>query len=391
LRALKGLRGGSLAVDESGTETKFGSIADDRAAIDARIEVLDSRFFRAVAAGGSLGAAQAYIQGWWRSDDLVAVMQLMARNDSLGAQSPVVALGAAIGGAMRRIFQRNTRAGNRRNVSAHYDLGNEFFRLMLDESMTYSCGLFERPNSSLAEASRSKYDLVCRKLALGPRDHVLEIGTGWGGFALHAAGEYGCRVTTTTISRQQRCEATARVAAAGLSQRVTVLGEDYRDLTGQYDALVSIEMIEAVGHAYFNRYFATCSRLLKSNGAMLLQAITIPDQHYDRYRRGTDFIRRYVFPGGLLPSLGTISGSVRRMTDLRIVHLQDFAAHYATTLRCWRQRFFENLAPIRALGYSDEFLRMWEFYLCYCEAGFRERTIGVAQIVLAKPAWRGEV
>jgi cyclopropane-fatty-acyl-phospholipid synthase len=286
------------------------------------------------------------------------------------------------------LLRRNTASGSRRNISAHYDLGNDFFSLFLDETMAYSCAIFSRADSSLYEASVTKFDRICRKLELTADDHVLEIGSGWGGFAIHAAQRYGCRVTTTTISPRQHEFTRRQVEAAGLGERVTVLCEDYRALTGSYDKLVSIEMIEAVGHEYFDTYFRVCSDRLKPDGMMLLQAIVIPDQRYDRYRRSADFIQRYIFPGGCLPSIGAICRSLGRATDLRLFHLEDITPHYAETLAQWRQRFGANLDRIGKLGFSEDFLRTWEFYFCYCEGGFRERVIGDVQVLLTKPACR---
>jgi cyclopropane-fatty-acyl-phospholipid synthase len=281
-------------------------------------------------------------------------------------------------------LRRNTRAGSRRNIAAHYDLGNDFFALFLDASMMYSCALFEDPAATLAEAQRAKLDAVCRKLALGPGDHVLEIGTGWGGFALHAASRYGCRVTTTTISRNQHELARERVRAAGLEARVTLLLEDYRDLRGRYDKLVSIEMIEAIGHQYFGEFFRRCDALLAPGGRMLLQAITIADQRYEAARDEVDFIKRYIFPGCCIPSVTALARAMTASSTLRIEHLEDIGPHYATTLARWRDNLLGNAARVRALGLPESFLRMWVFYLCYCEAGFAERALGDVQAVLRK-------
>jgi cyclopropane-fatty-acyl-phospholipid synthase len=286
--------------------------------------------------------------------------------------------------------RRNTVAGSRRNIKAHYDLGNEFYRLFLDDTLTYSCGIFEREESSLREASVAKYDRICRKLALSPADRVLEIGTGWGGFAIHAAAQCGCRVTTTTISDRQHELAAERIAAAGLADRITLLKTDYRDLTGTFDALVSIEMIEAVGHHFLDDFFRVCGRRLKPDGQMLLQAITIRDQVFDWHKRNVDFIKRYIFPGSCIPSIAAISDAVARATDLRMVHLEDITTHYATTLRRWRENFFANLDQVKALGFPDAFIRMWEFYLCYCEGGFAERYLGDVQVLFTKPMCRRE-
>jgi cyclopropane-fatty-acyl-phospholipid synthase len=251
--------------------------------------------------------------------------------------------------------------------------------------MTYSAGIFETPESTLEDASRAKYDRICRKLALGRNHHVLEIGTGWGGFAIHAARNFGCRVTTTTISQQQREFALERIRQQGLSDRITVLLQDYRDLRGSFDRLVSIEMIEAVGHRYLATYFAQCCRLLKSDGMMALQAITIPDERYDDYRKNVDFIQKYIFPGGCLPCFSSMTQAVKRGTDFRLIHSEDFAGHYAETLTRWRQNFWLHEDQVRHLGFDDQFIRMWNYYLCYCEAGFRERQIGVSQLLLSRP------
>jgi cyclopropane-fatty-acyl-phospholipid synthase len=281
-------------------------------------------------------------------------------------------------------LHRNTRAGSRRNIAAHYDLGNEFFRLFLDETMMYSCAIFEHAQMTLAEASVAKLEAVCRKLALAPGDHVLEVGSGWGGFALHAAGRYGCRVTTTTISPSQFELARERVRAAGLEGRVTVLLEDYRDLAGRYDKLVSIEMIEAIGHRQFEEFFRVSAARLAPGGRMLLQSIVIDDRHYARARDEVDFIKRYIFPGCCIPSLGALSQAMTAASDLHIEDVEDIGPHYATTLARWRDNFLARLAEVRALGYPDEFIRMWEFYLCYCEAGFAERALGDVQLLLRR-------
>jgi len=286
---------------------------------------------------------------------------------------------------------RNTRGGSSRNIQAHYDLGNDFFQLFLDPTMMYSSGIFEHLQMTLEEASIAKLERICRKLDLKPGDRVIEIGTGWGGFAMHAARHYGCHVTTTTISPSQHAMARERIAAAGLSEQIDLLLTDYRDLGtrgGQYDKLVSIEMIEAVGHHYYDTYFRQCSELLKPEGAMLLQAITIADQQYEVAKNSVDFIQRYIFPGSCIPSVTAISDSLARVTDLRLTHLEDIGPHYATTLRLWHDNFDAQLDAVRALGYPETFIRMWQFYLCYCEAGFIERVIGDAQLLLIKPQCR---
>jgi cyclopropane-fatty-acyl-phospholipid synthase len=286
-----------------------------------------------------------------------------------------------------RWLERNTPARSRKQIAAHYDLGNDLFRLMLDETMMYSCAFFESDHATLHEAQLAKLDRICRKLDLGPDDHVLEIGTGWGGFAIHAAGNYGCRVTTTTISAEQLALARRRVVAAGLEDRVTLLLEDYRDLAGSYDKLVSIEMIEAVGWQYFEKFFERCGALLAPHGAMLLQSITIDDRAYEVEKATRSFANTHIFPGGCLPSVEVIARSVARASDLRTVDLEDITSHYVQTLRCWRESFLAQLDRVRALGYDGRFQRMWELYLAYCEGGFDSRRIGTVQLMLAKPGY----
>lgn len=387
-RLLAKLQHGRLTLLEPGATFSFGE-PGGRINLHASVSVLHPRFYRSLLLGGSRGLGEAYMNGWWSADDLTAVIRLLARNlagfeTSLG---PWLRMAGPVFQLMKRPF-RNTLAGSRSNIAAHYDLGNDFYALFLDDTMTYSCGIFAREDSTLKEASLAKYDRICKKLDLGPGDHVLEIGSGWGGFAIHAAGRYGCRVTTTTISQAQYDLAAERLKAAGLADRVTLLLQDYRHLEGRFDKLVSIEMIEAVGYEYFDTFFRVCNDRLKDDGLMCLQAITIADRVFDRYRRSYDFIRSHVFPGSCLISIAAASASVARVTDLRLVHLEDLTPHYARTLRLWRERFFANLDQVRALGYPESFIRLWEFYLCYCEGGFAERYIGDVQMVLAKPQCR---
>jgi cyclopropane-fatty-acyl-phospholipid synthase len=303
---------------------------------------------------------------------------------------------ALVSRPLLRLFHwanRNSKHGSARNIAAHYDLGNELYQLMLDDTMAYSCAIFPRPDASLEEGSSAKFEAACRKLDLKPGDHVLEIGTGWGGFAIHAAQRYGCRVTTTTISREQHAYAVRKIAGLGLADRITVLLKDYRELdtefSGLYDKLVSIEMVEAVGANFLDGYFRHCASLLKPEGAMLLQAITIRDQFYAQALKSVDYIQRYVFPGSFIPSIAALSASMARATDFKIFHLEDIGPHYARTLRLWRERFFANLARVRELGYSDNFVRLWEYYLCYCEGGFMERQLGTVQMLLTRPGFRG--
>lgn len=355
------------------------------------INVHNRRFYRDVVLGGGLGAAESYIRGQWDSPDLTAAMRVLAQNsDVLAGVDRGAARWLRPLRAVANWLRRNTRAGSKRNISAHYDLSNDFFALMLDPTMTYSSGIFPTRESTLEEASIEKYDRICRKLQLKPEDHLLEIGTGWGGFAEHAVRNYGCHVTTTTISDQQHAYAKRRLRTVGIDHRVTLLKDDYRDLRGAYDKLVSIEMIEAVGEKFLPGYFAKCSELLKPHGMMCLQAITIPDHRYDDYRRSVDFIQRYIFPGGFLPSIGAIGACLGRATDFRFVHSEDFGTHYAETLAHWRHNFWQEIDAVRSLGFDERFIRTWHYYLCYCEAGFREREIGVSQLLLTKPACRRE-
>lgn len=384
-RRLSGLQQGRLNVMEAGAVYRFGQ-ETPACRLHASVRIHDPRVYRRLVLRGSIGAAEGYMAGEWSCDDLTTLARLFVRNRRVldGLEQGPVQLAMMLfraGHAQRR----NNRYNSRRNIAVHYDLGNDFYRLFLDPSLMYSCALFERPDMSLAEAALAKLERICRKLALGPHDHVLEIGSGWGGFALHAARHYGCRVTTTTISRGQYALARERVAAAGLTGRIEVLYRDYRDLRGCYDKLVSIEMIEAVGHQYFTTFFQHCARLLKEDGLMLLQAITIAEQEYRRAKRTVDFIQKYIFPGGCLPSLAALSGAWAQGSDLRLIHLEDIGPHYALTLSHWRQRFRTNLDRVRAQGFDERFIRMWEYYFCYCEGGFLERAIGTAQLLLAKP------
>jgi cyclopropane-fatty-acyl-phospholipid synthase len=383
---LSTLRSGALTlVDAEGTE-RFGVPGSE---LRATVRVIDPRFYRALVTRGALGGAEAYMDGYWWSDDLTATVRILASNRStLQGLDSGLARWALPSLALFQRLRANTRPGSRRNIAAHYDLGNEFFELFLDPTLTYSSGVFETPTATMEQASVAKYERVCRKLQLDSSDHVLEIGTGWGGFALHAARHYGCRVTTATISRRQYDLARRRVAEVGLSDRVDVRFEDYRDLRGSYDKLASIEMVEAVGHEYLETFFRACSDLLRPEGVMVVQGITVPDQDYAAHKRNVDFIKRYIFPGGELVSVGALNEAAARATDLRTTHLEDMTPHYAETLRRWRLRMSENIQEMRGLGLDERFLRMWEFYLCYCEAGFEERQVGVIQAVFEKPGAR---
>jgi cyclopropane-fatty-acyl-phospholipid synthase len=381
-KQLEAIRHGSLTFIESGWRESYG---DSDALLQASVYVEDPRFYRALAFRGALGGAEAYMDGYWQTHDLTAVIRILALNQSI-LRDLQRGLASWIRPALALFHQlhSNTRSGSRGNIAAHYDLGNEFFALFLDPTLTYSSGIFESDDATMEQASIAKYERVCDKLGLGPEDHVLEIGTGWGGFALHAASTRGCRVTTTTISGEQHTFASQRIINAGLSDRVEVLFEDYRDLTGRYDKLVSLEMIEAVGSDHLDSFFSVCSDRLTPAGVMLLQAITVPDGDYETHTRTVDFIKRYIFPGADLVSVLAMNSAAAWSSDLRMTHLEDLSPHYAETLRRWRDKMFENLREMRELDLDDRFLRMWEFYLCYCEGGFEEREIGVVQAVFEK-------
>ena len=384
-RVLNRLQYGRLILVDGDEERSYGAETEDFP-VSATVTVRDPAFYPAILFGGTIGSGEAYMDGLWEADDLTAVIQIFVRN--MEAMEAMESGAARLTDPFHRAFhrlRRGTRKGSRANIAAHYDLGNDFYRLFLDETMTYSCGIFEREDSTLAEASTAKYERIARKLALSPEDHVLEIGTGWGGFAVHAAERFGCRVTTTTISREQHDYAVERVRRAGLSDRVTVLFEDYRDLTGEYDKLVSIEMIEAVGHEFYGDFFRTCGERLRPEGLMALQAIVIRDDRYEKQLRSPDFIKRYIFPGSCIPSVTALGKAAATVSDLRMVHLEDITPHYATTLRMWRERFFENMPAVRKMGFSETFIRMWEFYLSYCEGSFLERYIGDVQAIYARP------
>jgi cyclopropane-fatty-acyl-phospholipid synthase len=379
---LSRLREGRIEVVEGGRTRAFGPSG---ARLVATLRVHDSRFWGALL-GGSRRLAEAYGAGMWDTDDLVALVRTAAREiPRLDRwRRPL----ARVRSLMSRV-PRNTRAGARRHIAAHYDLGNDLFRLFLDETMTYSCAVFETPSATLREAQEAKLERVCRKLQLGPEDHVLEIGTGWGSFALHAAERFGCRVTTTTISQEQHDAAVRRVREAGLADHVTVLLEDYRDLRGRYDKLVSIEMIEAVGWQYFDLFFRRCGQLLDPRGLMLLQAIVVDDRAYEVEKSSRSFIKELIFPSGCLPSVEVITRCVARATNLRMLDLEDITAHYPETLRRWRENFVRMAGRAAELGYDLRFRRLWELYLAYSEGGFLERRIGDVQALLAGPAYRG--
>jgi cyclopropane-fatty-acyl-phospholipid synthase len=383
LSILRRIDVGRLTVVDGGERLVFG-----HGAPEGTVVVRSPKAWNALLRG-SRGMAESYRDGLWDSPDLTAVVRVAARNvtklDALRRRLTPVREPFQ---RARAAFVRNTPGRSRTDIAAHYDLGNELFALMLDPTMMYSSAVFDRPQMTLEEASVAKLERICEKLDLGPDDHVLEIGTGWGGFAVHAASTRGCRVTTTTISAEQHAHAVAAVLAAGVQDRVTVLRDDYRDLRGSYDKLVSIEMIEAVGWKDFGTFFRCCSELLAPDGSMLLQAIVMDDRAYAVERASKSFIRTLIFPNGCLPSREVIARCVARDTDLHTVHLEDLTPHYAETLRRWRGNFDGAETQLEALGYDERFRRLWRMYLAYCEAGFAERRIGLVQAVFAKPHWR---
>ena len=382
LAKLKKLQQGKLTLIENGISYYFGNAGS----ISATITVLDAHFYGEIAFGGSIGAGEAYMLNYWQADNLTNVIRLFAVNQSImdtleggfeWLSKPILKI--------LHYLNRNTTDGSRKNIAAHYDLGNDFFKLWLDPSMMYSSAIFSPPNCSLEAASLKKLQVICDKLDLKPTDHVIEIGTGWGGFAIYAAKHYGCKVTTTTISKQQYDEAVLRVNAEHLNDKIILLLNDYRDLNGTYDKLVSIEMIEAVGHQFYDIYFKKCASLLKPEGLALIQAITIVDQRFDAAKNSVDFIQRYIFPGSNIPSVTALLSSMTKSSDFRLFDCEDIGPHYATTLRKWNENFFANIEAVRKLGYSEEFIKMWQFYLCYCEGGFAERALGDVHLLLAKP------
>ncbi len=386
LRQLHQLQHGQLVLIVDGERLCFGQPG---APLHGEIEVHNAALWSMVAANGSIGAGEAYIHDYWSSPDLTAVIRIFVANlDVLdGMERGLARLRRPLVKTLHWL-NRNTRQGSRRNISAHYDLGNALFEQLLDPTMMYSAAMFRSADDSLEQAQLYKLERICQKLDLKPDDHLLEIGTGWGSMALYAATHYGCKVTTTTLSHEQFAYTQRRIEEQGLQDRITLLLQDYRDLTGTYDKLVSIEMVEAVGHRFLPAYFKQCAHLLKDDGLMLLQAITIRDQRHEQASRSVDFIQRYIFPGGALPSVSSMLETISRDTDMNLHHMEDFGLHYARTLRLWHDNLRRTRHSLEALGYDQAFFRLWEFYLCYCEGGFLERSIGTAQLLLAKPAAR---
>ncbi|TDR51636.1 cyclopropane-fatty-acyl-phospholipid synthase [Halomonas ventosae] len=387
LAQLDRLEGGNITLIDGHQRHQLGQGGPLRVTLVVR----HHRAWKRLALGGTVGAAESYMEGDWDADDPVALVRLFAANlERVNGEieNGPARLGRWLLGALYGL-QRNSLRGSKRNIAAHYDIGNALFATFLDQDhRMYSSAVFPHPEASLEEASTHKLDLMLEKLDLQPHHHLLEIGTGWGGLAIHAAKTRGCRVTTTTISAEQHAYTARRIEEEGLGERITLLQQDYRELEGQYDRLISVEMIEAVGHQYLGTYLATLDRLLTDDGQAMLQAITIRDQRYEAAKREMDFIKRYIFPGGFLPSHRAILDGLTRHTSLNVIDLDEIGLHYARTLREWRHRFEASLETVRRLGYDERFIRMWRYYLCYCEGGFLERTIGTCHLLLAKPGAR---
>jgi cyclopropane-fatty-acyl-phospholipid synthase len=386
LALLGQLRGCEITLIEPGVTLALGTPEPGRETLRATVVVHDHAMYRVVALSGTVGVGEAYMDGLWSCEDLTTLVRIFVQNRDLLDRMETGL--ARLGGALLRLWatlRRNTRGGSRRNVARHYDLGNELFRVFLDDNLMYSAAVFRDAHEPLEWASKRKLDRICAKLELRPGLRVVEIGSGWGGFAIHAARHYGCHVTTTTISRAQYDLARDRVRAAGLEDRVTLLLQDFRDLDGRYDRLVSIEMVEAIGARNLDAYFAKCSELLAPDGMALIQAITIEDHRYAQALRSVDFIQRYIFPGSFIPAISAMTESIARASDLKLYQLEDIGPSYAITLKHWRERFCARLDEVRALGYPERFIRMWLYYLSYCEGGFMERSIGDVQMLLLKP------
>ncbi len=388
LRLLQRIEVGSLTVHEGDEVFHVGNDARPEEP-HAHVTIHNPRTYWRVLTGGTIASGEAYIDGDWTSPNVTEVTRLFSANmATMAAMKDKQHWWTKLALKLAHLGNRNTQSGSRKNISAHYDLGNDFFALFLDSSLMYSSAVFPSSDSNLEDASRHKLELICQSLELSADDHLIEIGTGWGGMAIHAAEHYGCRVTTTTISEEQFNKAREEVKDKGLEDKITVLCKDYRDLEGQFDKLVSIEMIEAVGHEFYESYFRCVSKLLKPHGKAVIQAITIPDQRYEEARDYVDYIKRYIFPGGCLPSIKIISENLAQYTDMQMIDLIDITKDYARTLEAWHRAFLEQMEVVREMGFDDRFINMWRFYLSYCEGGFRERIIGTFQITMAKPGYR---
>ena len=385
-KKFKNLETGHISVNDGHETFTFGdSNSDEKVSVD----IHSQEFYVMTGSGGALGIAEAYVAGYWSSDDVVKLFQIIIRNRDilLSLEKGFAKLVKPINKMIHR-GRQNTLRGSKENILAHYDLSNDFYKLWLDPSMTYSCAFFNNDSVTLEEASIEKLDRICRKLDLSEDDSVLEIGTGWGSFSIHAAKNYGCKVTTTTISDAQFDYARSRIKDEGLESKITLINKDYRDLDGKYDKIVSIEMIEAVGYEYIPDYFSKLSSLLNNNGLVALQGITYNDQNFEVYKDSVDFIKKYIFPGSCLISIAQIIDVIKKDTDLAMVDMEDITKHYAVTLNRWRKNFMDVIPKVKEMGYSQAFINMWEFYFLYCEAGFSERNIGDVQMIFAKSGSR---
>ena len=381
------IKEGEITVIENSAHITFGEITANFP-VKATIEVQNPKMYLDIVAKGLNGSADAFIKGWWTCDNLTNLVRIFTRNRDAANQfeSGIANLAIWIM-KLSHSCRRNNLKESLRNIHAHYDLGNDFFSTFLDDTRMYSCAIFSKPESSLHEASITKIDRICKKLNLSPADHLLEIGTGWGGFALHAAKHYGCRVTSTTISKEQFVFTENLIKENGLQDQVTILKKDFRQLDGQFDKLVSIEMIEAVGYKLYKTFFQKCSQLLKPEGLLVIQAITITDNLFEESKDFIDFIKQYIFPGSCIPSITALCNAATS-SDIKLFHLEDITPHYARTLKEWRINFLKNNKQVKDLGFTNAFIRMWLFYLCYCEGGFIERQIGNVQMVFTKPLCR---
>lgn len=385
IKMLSGLQFGQLTLQQGDQQWRFGEGSHPH----ALLTIHDTAAYQKILFGGSIGAGEAYIDKLWDTDDLTALIRIMVLNMSLlDRMEKGLAWLLRPVNLVRHFLNANDKNGSKRNIIAHYDLGNDLYGAFLDPSMMYSSAIYPNQEASLEDAQQHKLETICQKLDLQPTDSVIEIGTGWGGFAIYAAGKYGCHVTTTTISDAQHQEASRRIAAARLGDKITLLQSDYRDLSGQYDKLVSIEMIEAVGDRFLPEFFHKCGALLKPHGKMLLQAITIADQKYKQYVNSVDFIQRYIFPGGCIPSNNRMIQLITDKTDMVVRQIDDFGFDYARTIEEWRHRFHKAYASLQKQGYDETFKRLWDFYLCYCQGGFLERSISVVHVVATRPGNR---
>ncbi len=388
LAVLKNIKHGCLIIEDGSEQMIFGE-RSSRPDLNAHVVVEDRKAYAMVLKNGDLGAGEAYMLGLWKSPQLLNVIRIFVANmhalERINGQKSWL---SRMSGSLTHLMRANSYKKAKENIAAHYDLSNDFFSLFLDETMAYSSGIFINEEQSLEQASQQKFQHICDRLQLTSKDHLLEIGTGWGGLAIYAAKNYGCRVSTTTLSQEQFKYAKDWVKREGLEDQITLHLKDYRDLEGQFDKLVSVEMIEAVGANYYSQYFAKCNSLLKKDGLMLIQAITISDQRFQRSVNSIDFIKRYIFPGGQLPSNSVISKHIAEDTDMQLIGLEDITMDYALTLQHWRQRFFQKINAVKKMGIDETFIKMWEYYLCFCEGGFRERVIHTGQFLMAKPEFR---